>query len=87
MAAGNRARNRAKGFHLSADACEMLEQLVIVVGKSESFWVDEGIRQLLMRYKQQYSESFGQDYWSKCLESMCHLDRLQNRRKLVGGRE
>lgn len=87
MAAGNRARNRPKGFHLSADGCEMLEQLVIVAGKSESFWADEGIRQLFMRYKQQYAESFGAEYWAKCLESMSHIDRLINRRRVIKERE
>lgn len=81
MAAGNRSGNKPKGFHLSADACEMLEQIVVVLGKSESFHIDEAFRRYFISYKQQYSEAFGADYWSKCLESVGHVDRLQNRRK------
>lgn len=85
MSAGNRARNKQKGFHLSADSCEMLEQIARVIGGSESHHVEMAIRDYFMAQKLKYREAFGPDYWGRCLESMGHVDRLQNRRKLVKG--
>ncbi len=81
MSSGNRSRNKVKGFHLSADACEMLEQLVIVLGGSESHHVNAAIREYFIKHKLQYREGFGEEYWGQCLESYGHTDRLKIRRK------
>ena len=65
----------------------MLDQFVIVVGKSESFWVDEAVRQLFIAYKLKYREAFGPDYWQKALDSMLHPDKLIVRRRVIREQE
>jgi hypothetical protein len=71
---------RAKGFHLTTDTCEMLAQILIVIGDTESSHVDTALRSYFMLHKQRYAEVFGSDYWGKCLEAVGHVDRLTNRR-------
>ena len=71
---------RPKGFHLSTDECEMLNQLLIVIGHTESSHVGTAIREYFMKVKRQYLETFGATYWQSCLDSMGHTDQLEDRR-------
>lgn len=81
MGSGNRARNRAKGLHLPELACEMLDQLTIVKGGTESHWTMEGINRVFDEVKIKWNQVHGADSWSRILESRNHIDIIQNPRK------
>lgn len=81
-----RQGKRPKGFHLSTDTCEMINQILIVVGDTESSHIDTAFREYFMRMKVHYREVFGPDYWDRCLEAVGHVDRLQRRIKQPGSR-
>lgn len=66
MPYGNVSRKRQKGIYLSMVACDMVEQLSIVGGKTESNVHEEAIRLLYMQERRKYEDA--KISWNNILE-------------------
>lgn len=67
MGYGNKSGKRQKGIYLSRVACDMIDQLSIVSGKTDSNCVEDAIREYFMRIKGEYDRSGIS--WNKILDS------------------
>ncbi len=67
MGYGNVSGKKQKGIYLSRVSCDMVEQLSIVTGKTESAVHEDSIREYFMRIKAEYEKA--NIKWNQVLES------------------
>ncbi len=76
MPYGNVSGKRQKGIYLSRVSCDMVTQLSIVTGKTESAIHEDAIREYFMRVKAEYEAANLR--WEKILEAHdYHLPKWQ----------
>ena len=67
MPYGNVSGKKQKGVYLSRVTCDMLAQLSIVTGKTESAIQEDAVREYFMRIKSEYEKA--NISWKQILES------------------
>lgn len=77
MPYGNRDRSKQKGLHLPAVTHEMLAQLVVVRGGSESHHANIAIQEYFRTVYTDITQAYGKRYWQKRLEEGHLADKLK----------
>lgn len=67
MGYGNVSGKKQKGIYLSRVSCDMVSQLSIVTGKTESAIHEDAVRELFMKIKAEYERANLK--WEKILEA------------------